>query len=122
MMNKPKFNLGDRVFHVQSSCLYGKKTLCVVCFGNRKVTVILGNGEHVDTECQHCAVGIESPSGYSTTWEPHAHIYEGTITGVTHEYDGWTYKIDDYRVLEREVFATYDEAAPVMEIETQRGV
>jgi len=114
-MDKPKFNIGDDVFVVQSSCHYGVKVPCTVCFGKLRVTVILGNGEHVQTECQHCAGGMDPPSGQSTTWKPHAYIVSGPITGVTHEYDGWRYQVDGRSVQAHEIFATRHEAEPVME-------
>ena len=114
-MNKPKFNIGDEVFVVQSSCYYGVRVPCTVCFGKLRVTVILGNGEHVQTECQHCARGIDPPDGYSTTWKPHAHVVAGPITGVTHEYDGWRYQVGGHSAQAHEIFATREEAVPVME-------
>lgn len=121
-MNKPKFNIGDEVFHVQSSCNHGTKVPCVVCFGKRKVTVILGNGEHIDTECGHCSAGFDPPSGYSTTWEAHAHIVGAPVTGVTHEYDGWRYQVGGYGVREHEIFTTREEAAPIMEAKLKEEV
>lgn len=114
-MDKPKFNIGDEVFHVQSSCHYGTKVPCTVCFGKRRVTVILGNGKHVDTECQHCASGCEPPSGQSTTWGPHAYIVSGPITGVTREGYGWKYEVGGYRVSEHELLTTREDAAPILE-------
>lgn len=114
-MDKPKFNIGDEVFHVQSSCHYGTKVPCTICFGKLKVTVILGNDERVETECGYCSTGIDPPSGQSTTWAPHAHIVSGPITGVTHEYDGWKYQAGGYSVREYDLFITREEAVPVME-------
>ncbi len=113
-MEKPKFNHGDVVFHVESSCHYGTKVPCTVCFGKRKVTVILGNEERVDTECGHCAPGIERPSGLSTTWGPSASIVEGTITGIRNDYGSWKYEVGGGRNLsEYELFSSREEAEPL---------
>lgn len=114
-MDKPKFNIGDEVFHVQSSMNYCVKVPCTLCFGKLRVTVILGNEERVDTECQHCAHGIDPPSGQSITWRPHAHIIRGLISGVIHEYDGWRYQVEGCSAREDELFSTREEAVPVME-------
>ena len=115
MTDKPKFNIGDELFHVQSSCRYGVKVPCTICFGKLRVAIILGNGEHVNTECGHCSAGIDPPSGYSTTWKPHAYLVNGPVTGVTREYDGWKYTVGGYTVHECELFTTGKEASPVME-------
>ena len=90
-MSKPKFNLGDVAFYVDASCNYGIDVPCPVCFGKRKVAIILGNDERIETECGHCSHGMDRPSGVARTWGVHSAIVEGEITGVTKEYDGWRY-------------------------------
>ena len=114
-MEKPKFNIGDEVFFVRSSCSYGTKVPCTICFGKRKVTVILGNDEHIESECGYCSPGMEPPSGYSTTWMPHASVEAGAITGVRRDYGGWKYDVGGYTVCQYELFTTREEATPVME-------
>lgn len=115
MTEKPKFNIGDAVFFVESSCGYGLKVPCRMCFGKRKVTVILGNDEQVLSKCEYCAAGVDPPSGYSTTWEAASIIHSGTITGVRLEHDGWRYDVGGRGVSEPEIFYSRDEAVPLME-------
>jgi len=58
-----KFNIGDIVY----SASYGQKTkevTCPVCFGKLKITVILGNGDSVETDCDYCGKGYEGPKGF----------------------------------------------------------
>ena len=70
----PKYGIGDEVYFVTSSCLHGVLVPCTLCFGKRKVTVILGNDERVESECGYCSHGIDPPSGLSKTWEPKASV------------------------------------------------
>lgn len=121
-MDKPKFNIGAGAFIVRSSCHYGTKVPCRICFGKRKVVVILGNDEHVDTECGYCSAGIDPPSGQSTTWGPHADIVAGPITGIRYDYDGWKYDVGGYSTPEHELFTTREEATPVMEAKLKEEV
>lgn len=114
-MNKPRFNIGDGVFYVSSSSHYGKKEPCRVCFGKLKVAVVLGNGEQVMTECQFCQVGVERPSGESMTWDVDARIVNGTITGIRSEGYGWRYEVSGTSVDSQDIFATSEEATPVMQ-------
>ena len=123
-MEKPKFNIGDMVFVVESSCHYGVKIPCRMCFGKRRVTVILGNDEQVVTECGYCQAGIDPPTGYSTTWEPRATVSAEKVLGIRRSDDGWRYEVGYQSVLEDQIFLTREEAEPVaaekLKIETER--
>jgi len=121
-MNQPKFNIGDEAFIVRSSCHYGIKVPCTVCFGKRRVTVILGNDERVDSECGYCSHGIEPPSGQSQTWGPNAEVHNGPVTGVRYESGRWRYDVCGYGVEEDEIFATHEEAKPVKEAKLKEEV
>ena len=114
-MDKPRFNIGDEVFYVTSACHYGKSVPCEMCFGKRKVTVILGNDERVESQCGHCQHGVDAPSGFSRTWEPEASIKFGTIKGISDSSEGWRYSIGYDIVSASELFATREEAVPLME-------
>ena len=39
---------------------------CPVCYGKRKVNLILGNGDVVALPCTYCSPGYESPRGTVT--------------------------------------------------------
>lgn len=63
-----KFNIGDVVY----SASYGqiaKQVTCPVCFGKLKVTVILGNDERVEVDCDYCGKGYEDSKGYVTEYD-----------------------------------------------------
>ena len=115
-MTKPRFNIGDEVYYVTSSCRYGVYKPCEICFGKCKVTIILGNGEHVDSECGYCQHGIDRPSGFQKTWEPRADIKFGAIRGIReHSEEGWTYDIGYDTVHSPEMFTSREGAVPLME-------
>ena len=56
---------------------------CQACYGNRAVTVILGNGEQVSVACEACGKGFSGPMGteQSFTYEPSAKPF--TVSEVT---------------------------------------
>jgi hypothetical protein len=114
-VSKPKFNIGDEVFYVTSSCHYGVDKPCEMCFGKCKVTVILGNGEHVESECGYCQHGVDRSSGFSKTWEPNAKIRFGTIKGISDSSDGWRFTLGYDHVESHEIFTSREDAMPLME-------
>ncbi len=111
----PKHNIGDEVYFVESSCNYGLAVPCEMCFGKRKVTVILGNEERVESACGYCSHGIDSPSGQSKTWQPNASIGFGPIKGIRQGSEGWVYEIGYHTLNQDELFISREEAEPVME-------
>lgn len=42
---------------------------CPICFGKRRVTVILGNDEMISTPCDYCRKGFDGPTGTETEFE-----------------------------------------------------
>lgn len=112
---KPKHNIGDDVYFVTSSCHHGVLVPCSLCLGKGKVTVILGNDERVESECGYCSHGIDSPSGYSKTWEPKASVEFGCINGIRQDSDGWVYEIEHHPVKADELFTSREDAVPLME-------
>jgi hypothetical protein len=45
------------------------KLPCPVCYGNKVVTVILGNGDEVKVECDYCGKGWQNALGYVTDYQ-----------------------------------------------------
>lgn len=94
------YKIGDKVWLARYT--FEKKYRdCIVCFGNREVTVILGDGTHVMVNCEHCSAGFESPTGeesyYEYTVEPELITItdiesHATAEGITYEY---THRISD---------------------------
>jgi len=58
-----QYQVGDEVWWAN----YGMREVrltCPVCFGNRKVTLILGNDDEIILPCTYCGRGFEDPKGY----------------------------------------------------------
>ena len=66
---------------------------CPVCYGNRTITVTLGNGEHVAVECEGCGIGYDGPRGFVTDYSYEYAANPFTIEVVTSMYGGsWRLK------------------------------
>ena len=55
---------------------------CPDCFGNRFLTVILGDGEHVTIECTGCQCGYEPPRGWVKIVQYQQSVIKGTVSGI----------------------------------------
>ena len=103
-MITPKFNIGDSVFWVYSSTNHGKRVPCEMCFGQKFVTIILGDGSQQPTECGACQAGIDPPSGVQKIWEPIAEVRSGKISGIESDRGTWRYKCGVDNLEEDEIF------------------
>ena len=65
-MNEIK--IGDRVWIASFQSRKVQKE-CPVCFGNKEVTLRLGNGDEVLLDCDYCGHGFHDPTGYVTCYE-----------------------------------------------------
>ena len=75
-----EYNIGDTVWWATG----GTKEVrhkCPVCFGKVSVTVILGNGEHVETECDYCTKPYGSRGGSVVEWEWTTDVKQIVIEG-----------------------------------------
>ena len=85
---------------------------CPVCYGNRTVTVTLGNGEHVAVECDGCGLGHESPQGTvrEYTYEPGVKSF--TVKAVTSMHgESWWLRAEEGHDSEwSNLYATEDKA------------
>jgi uncharacterized Zn-finger protein len=76
------YSVGDKVWLAR--CEHEEKeVLCPVCFGKYKVTVILGNGDHVEVDCDFCGKGFSGPRGVVTDYHYRSNPELVTITAVT---------------------------------------
>lgn len=90
-----EYIIGDMVWWAHADTKHVTKD-CPVCFRSRKVTVILGDGEHVETPCDFCGKGYEGPRGYIEEYEWVAAVKQVTIDRKeVHESNGER-KIDYY--------------------------
>jgi hypothetical protein len=57
-----KYKAGDRVWTYHSE---RRETVeaCPICFGNRVVTLVLGDDTHVELPCDYCKLGYGNPTG-----------------------------------------------------------
>ncbi|MFA7176143.1 MAG: hypothetical protein WC114_02750 [Smithellaceae bacterium] len=106
------FNVGDTVW--LAKCRTEQVSVqCPVCFGTRQVTIILGDGTHVELACGYC--GHERPSGvvreYKYLTDPECKIVESVY--VEQKADGESVRYGFYGGWngdQHNVFATKEEA------------
>ena len=73
------YKVGDCVWYAS----FGSEEVrvpCPVCYGNKKVLVILGNGDEVEVVCDYCSRGFEGAKGYVTEYQHTAKAEYMTIT------------------------------------------
>lgn len=75
-----EYKIGDKVWWATCDTLQVKVD-CPICFKKGKVTLILGNGESVETPCDYCMKGFEYPVGYTNEWQRISGVKEIAITG-----------------------------------------
>jgi len=87
---------------------------CPVCFQQKFVTVILGDGTHIKTDCEYCGKGFEGPQGTVTeySYEPRAELFlvteiKKTITGSGEKVE---YQSSHYIAKEGELHETREAA------------
>lgn len=109
----PKYNVGDLVYW--ASCNHRIITNpCPVCYGNLKVTIILGNGDHVEIPCEYCKNGWEGPTGVEKITQYGPDIKRIIIDGVNTKTDitgeKIEYRYNNYIIYPDNVFDTEEEA------------
>ncbi len=97
-MNKQPYKIGQTVFVVDASPYAQTEIACPVCYGKLSVTLILGNGEHQDIECDYCSRGYHGPSGTVMDRAPHSSVAEKAVTGISHDQygDRWRVECDGF--------------------------
>lgn len=87
---------------------------CPVCYGNKSVIIILGNGEEVQVECAFCNRGYNPPSGYVTEYVLLPRAEQRTITGRRIEEVSGSeeveYRSSNYCLYPDRMFDTYEDA------------
>ena len=87
---------------------------CPVCYGNKTVTVILGNDDHVAVECRYCEVGFQGARGYVIEYVKEPRAEQMTITGRRIEENNGVeeveYRSDHYCLNSTRIFDTEPEA------------
>jgi len=88
---------------------------CPVCFGNKEVTLRLGNGDEVLLDCDYCGHGFHDPTGYVTCYERTPKAEPVIVQRIASEVseDGTTYRYHfngSSYVGNDEVYASREEA------------
>lgn len=104
-----KYNIGDTVYWVESSCNFQKQVPCTMCFGKKVVTIILGDDSQTKIECGACERGMDRSTGFMTVWEPNARIESGKISGVSTKGQ-ITYEIGYRNIYETSLFSKSEDA------------
>lgn len=108
------YKVGDTVWYA-SFGTREEEVPCPVCYGNKSVIVILGNGDNVEVECQYCQRGFNSPSGYIVEYIALPRVEQVTIAKRTIEEacggEEIEYVGNNYHTLYPDrMFDQYDEA------------
>lgn len=108
------YKVGDVVWYA-SFGTRGEQVPCPVCYGNKGVIIVLGNGDNVEVECSYCQSGFNPPRGYVVEYISLPHVDQVTITkrtieevsgGEEIEYTGNSH----YTLYPDRMFDTYDDA------------
>lgn len=107
MSDKPPFEFGQVVYCVEANAHARFEVPCPVCYGKKKVTLILGNGESQDVSCECCDFGMRGPSGVVSEWGPWSRVVPAAVDSITQESSGWKVSCGHHS---GEIFATEEEA------------
>ena len=107
-----EYNVGDKVWWAKYQKQQVKKT-CPICDGKMRVVVILGNGDHIETDCTYCERGFQK-YGWVNEYEYVSAVEQVEITGKeVHEYNGERsveYRYGSYCLSLDNAFTTKQEA------------
>ena len=107
------FQVGDYVWVAKFSSTK-VKVPCPICFGNKVVTLILGNDDTVILPCEICREGMNDSTGYVTEYQRTPHCEKVKITKKrTEEESNKTviqYFSDCFIYYEKDIFETEQEA------------
>lgn len=87
-----KFSIGDRVWFAQVETK-SYKVPCSDCLGQRALTVIMGDGEHVSINCSACERGYYGSDGVETKNQYLPAVRSGIVRGVECSGERIEYKI-----------------------------
>lgn len=109
-----EYHVGDQVWVATFNPSAEVKVTCPVCYGEKKVTLILGNGDSVILPCQHCQQGQNGPTGFVTEQVRSTKAEKVTIDTVriTETMEGQTreYEANGQALPKENIFDTETEA------------
>lgn len=89
MNDVPPYTFGQTVWLSIVSQWDRIKVPCPVCYGKLRVTVLLGNGEAVEVECDYCGKGYAGPTGTAFENKATGRVVQATVTGMANERGEW---------------------------------
>ena len=102
-----KYKVGDQLWQARCKWLPVKKT-CPICFGNKEVTLILGNEDRVILPCDYCGKGFDVPSGlvseYEYVVEPELITVTSVEVSITDDKTFVEYRSGQFRLKEELLF------------------
>ena len=107
-MDKPPFEFGQTIYYAYANSHYSKRVPCDICYGQKEVTLILGNGDECRVGCEACGLGFQQSTGTMTTWGVHSEVIEQVVSDICRHGSDWEF--NHHRVSEGDIFATKEEA------------
>lgn len=84
VMNMP-FEIG-KTYYLPEHQPEKIQVLCPVCYGKKRVEIILGNDERVSVECDGCGLGFDGPRGFVHDYSYTPRVTPFTIASVASMY------------------------------------
>jgi len=110
---KHNIKVGDIIYVSR----FGQKEVtldCPVCFGKKKVDLILGNGDSIELPCDYCRRGYEYPSGFIKRISMEANAEQMLVTAVkstqTEKGEKFEYSCGYFTYQAEDVFLVKSEA------------
>jgi len=75
------YNIGNEVWYASRKSTR-EKVICPECFGQKYLTVILGDDSQVTIDCAGCSAGIDPPKGYITYYKQEIDVSLVVINGI----------------------------------------
>lgn len=108
-----EYKIGDKVWWAHCGTREVQHA-CPICFGKKKVTLILGDDSEVECECDFCGKGYQHAIGYVIEHDWVAEPKQITIDGISIDHYGdkrtIRYSYLNYCLYDEDVFDTEEEA------------
>jgi hypothetical protein len=118
-----EYKVGDKVWYATFD-QREERVPCPVCYGNKKVVVVLGNGEEVQVDCRYCEVGFEGSKGWVKEYTKLPRAEYRMIDKITIEEDMGTrqfeFQSDRYLLKPDQMFETEEEALKYAEVMAEK--
>lgn len=104
-----EFNIGDQVWHARIQYMEDYLT-CPHCFGNKYLTVILGDDSQVTIDCECCREGWLGPKGKIRVGQYRAEVHLEIINRKEESRNGIEYGLSCFRATSNDIFLNKTEA------------